>query len=495
MLVIESLFINYFANLNHSIINAHMLTYDNIIIMSMYVCSQCGSRSPQKYAICPSCKGFNTMQLQDSKTSSSKSSKGLTPGAKINTKSGGHASKTFTVKELYKTNGELKREPTGITEFDRLMMGGMVDGQVILIGAEPGFGKSTLCIEVLAKLAEQGHPVLYASGEESERQIAQRAERLNIDTDNLHIMPTKTVEDVIATADNMHAYALVVDSLQTMGSNDVNGSAGGMAQSKEAAYAFTEWAKRTGARVILVSQFTKGDEVAGSNMIAHIVDTILIGDSDDNSPLKFLRSRKNRYGRTDEVAVFVHESDGLKSVSDPSGYLIGDDAKPMQGAAMSFCQDGIRLLPVEIDALVAMSAYNNPQRQFSGLDSTRGKILVAALGKYAGMMDIMAQCDVFTSTMNGMRLTDPLTDLAVVASIASSACNIEPLKRTAWFGEVALTGKIRGRSMMEARVREAARLGFERCVLPVHALKALDDKPSGIELTGIDSISEIKDLL
>lgn len=460
----------------------------------MYVCSQCGSRSPLQYAICPHCKGIKTMQSQDDAASPSKS-RNMTPGARIDTRSGGQAAKTYTVRELHESNRELKREPTGIPEFDRLMMGGMVDGQVILMGAEPGFGKSTLCIEVLSKLAEQGHPVLYASGEESERQIAQRAERLHIGSDDLHIMPTKTVEDVIATADDLHAYALVVDSLQTMGSNEVNGSAGGMAQSKEAAYAFTEWAKRTGARVILVSQFTKGDEVAGSNMIAHIVDTILIGDSDDNSPLKFLRSRKNRYGRTDEVAVFVHEADGLKSVSDPSGYLIGDDAKPMQGAAMSFCQDGIRLLPVEVDALVAVSAYNNPQRQFSGFDSTRGKILVAALGKYANMMDTMSQCDVFTSTMNGMRLTDPLTDLAVVASIASSACNIEPLMKTAWFGEVALTGKVRGRSMMQARVREAARLGFDRCVMPMSALKALDGKPSGIELEGIDTIGEIKNLL
>ena len=454
-----------------------------------YVCSDCGASSPQKYAICPSCHQYGTMQPANSGASAKPSS----PGAKINA-GNGVKSKTFTVNELKKDKGELIREATGIEEFDRLLMGGMVAGQVILIGAEPGFGKSTLCLEIMNAFACKGHNVLYASGEESEMQIAQRAERLGINDDRLHIMPSKTVEDVIATADSLHAQELVVDSLQTMASENVTGSAGGQAQSKEAAYAFTEWAKRTGARVILVSQFTKGDEVAGSNMIAHIVDTILIGDSDDESPLKFLRSRKNRYGRTDEVAVFIHEEDGLKSVSDPSGYLIGDDTVPMQGSAMSFCQDGIRLLPVEVNALVTVSAYNNPQRQFSGMDTGRAKILIAALGKYANMMDEMATCDVFANTINGMRLTDTMADLAVIAAIASSALGIEPLQRTVWIGEVALTGRIRGRAMIESRLREAQRLGFERVVIPKAAKIKKSDYP-GLKIDIIDSVSEIKKLL
>ena len=470
--------------------------------MIRYVCENCGYKSVQKYTICPSCHQgrmvIDSNNENNAGGNANGSAKTIAPGAKIKTNTG-VKSKTYTVNEIKKSGNKLVYESTGIEEYDRLMMGGMVQGQVVLIGAEPGFGKSTLCIQILANIASKYDvDVLYASGEESERQIAQRAERLGITTDKLHIMPTKTVEDVIATADDMHAHALVVDSLQTMGSDDVTGTAGGSAQSKEAAYAFTDWAKRTGARVILVSQFTKGDEVAGSNMIAHIVDTILIGDSDNQSPLKFLRSKKNRYGRTDEVAVFVHEEDGLKSVTDPSGYLIGDDMKPIQGSAMSFCQDGIRLLPVEVDALVTVSSYNNPQRQFSGMNSNRARILTAALGKYANMMDMLSTCDVFANTINGMQLTDPLTDLAVIAAIASSALNIEPLKKTAWIGEVALTGLIRGRSMIEGRIREAERLGFERIVMPYGALKAIDKKTiknANIELVGIKSVNEIKELL
>lgn len=460
--------------------------------MQRYVCSSCGYKSLKKYTICPKCHHAGTMAPEESERTDSKT---VAPGAKVNP-SKGHEKRTYTVSELKRDMGELERQQTGIDEFDRLLMGGIVDGQVILVGASPGFGKSTLCLEIEGNIAAKGKVVLYASGEESERQIAQRAERLGIDSDNLHIMPSKTVEDVLATADSLHADMLVVDSLQTMGSDDVSGTAGGQAQSKEAAYAFTDWAKRTDGKVLLISQFTKGDEVAGSNMIAHIVDTILIGDSDDDSPLKFLRSKKNRYGRTDEVAVFVHEEDGLKSVSDPSGYLIGDDSDPIQGAAMTFMQDGIRLLPVEINALVSASPYKNPQRQFFGMDGNRAKILVAALSKYVDMEDILSTNDAFASTINGIKLTDTMTDLAVVAALASSGLGKEPLVRTAWIGEVSLTGRVRGRSLMEGRIRECSRLGIPRAVVPQSALDSFKGAlPTGVEVKGISSLSQIPRLL
>lgn len=458
-----------------------------------YVCSNCGQRSPQKWGLCPKCKSLNSYELDDGNNDNDVVK---IPGSKIGVGKNIAPSKTFTVHELKESNGKLVRESTGIEEFDRLLMGGMVEGQVLLIGAEPGFGKSTLCVEILNKFALKGHPVLYASGEESERQIAQRAERLHIDNDNLHIMSSKTVEDVINTANGLKAYALVVDSLQTMSSESVTGTAGNQAQSKEAAYVFTDWAKRTGARVILVSQFTKGDEVAGSNMIAHIVDTILLGESDDNSPLKFLRSKKNRYGKTDEVAVFVHEEDGLKSVNDPSGYLIGDETKPISGSAASFCQDGIRLLPIEVNALVTDSSYNYPQRQFSGMDTSRAKILIAALSKFSNMGNALNSCDVFANTINNMKLTDPMTDLAVVAAIASSALNIEPIMKTAWVGEVSLTGFVRGRSMIENRIREAQRLGFERIVIPEAGYNTINVNDfKNIKIKSIKQLAELKKIL
>lgn len=399
------------------------------------------------------------------------------------------ASKTHTISDIMRSATAVKRYATGISELDRMLMGGFVSGQVVLLGAEPGFGKSTLCLSVIASMSSR-FPTLYASGEESEQQIAQRAVRMHIDNDSIHIMSTKSIDDVLATADSLSARVVIVDSLQTMEADGITGTQGGSAQSKEAAYRATEWAKRTGSMMILVSQFTKGDEVAGSNMIAHIVDTILIGDSDDNSRLKFLRSRKNRFGRTDEVGVFVHEDDGLKPVVDPSGYLIGDENAPVAGSALSIMRDGVRMLPVEIDALAVQSTYSNPQRQFSGMDSSRTKILVAALSKYGD--ERMSSCDVFSSTINGIRLTDPMTDLAVIAGMESSLLGIEPRGRTAWIGEVALTGMIRGRSMIEERVREAERLGFDKVVIPGSARV---DGTYGISIEHMGSISEIKDML
>jgi DNA repair protein RadA/Sms len=438
--------------------------------------------------MCPNCKEFDSLQLMtDDDQSSSKM-------VKVSSSSKSKPAKTYTVSELSKNLGELHHIPTGVVELDRLLMGGMVEGQVILIGAEPGFGKSTLCLEVLGSMSNDETPTLYASGEESERQIGQRAERLRIDNENLHILSSKSTNAILTTADELHAKIMIVDSLQAMETDGVTGSQGGSAQSKEAAYLYTEWAKKNNAMVFLIAQFTKGDEVAGSNMISHVVDTILVGESDSDSKLKFLRSKKNRYGRTDEVAVFVHEEDGLKSVTDPSGYLIGDDPVAITGSAMSIMRDGIRMLPVEVNALVVESSYSNPQRQFSGMDSSRAKILVAALSKYADDNNNIAGGDVFANTINGIKITDTMADMAIIASIASSAYSMEPKYRTVWCGEVTLTGRVRGRSMINERVRESIRLGFERIVIPL-SCKDMITSHKGIIVDYADTIQDVIKLL
>ena len=448
-----------------------LVPYGIIISMASkhvyYQCSVCGFISSYMTALCPKCDSvdsFVTVKDDEDKAS---------PGLKIGSSStaSSSSSRVMTVKELKDTG--TKRIRTGVDEFDRLLGGGMVPGQVVLIGAEPGFGKSTLCLEILGRMAEAGMTALYATGEESAPQIAGRARRIGISSDNLKILATTEIEDIIGKADEIHADVVCVDSLQAVASREVAGGLGGMSQSKEASFTFREYAKKHAVPFLLVSQFTKSDDVAGSNQIPHVVDTILVGDADRDTPLKFLRSRKNRYGRTGKTAVFVHEDDGLKSVPDPSRYLLGELDSDLPGAARTIIADGGRLLPVEVDALCSESSYANPQRQFNGILAPRGRILVARLMASCGNRLQLDKMDVFVSTVNNMRVTDPYSDLAVVAAIMS-ACDVGLTEQpTAWIGEVALTGQVRGRNLMEDRVKEAARLGFSKVVCSSSAAESI----------------------
>lgn len=455
-----------------------------------YVCTECGAIYPRMQGYCRNCDNYGTVEERPNSAESRPRA-----GMKVNvsTRSGYvPISKTYTVKTVPHTGAD-ERTSTGVKEFDRLLQGGIVPGQVILLGAEPGFGKSTLCLEVMGNLAsQQDWTVLYASGEESAEQIAERANRLNIDDDNLNILSTTTVEEVLAHATELDAKCVVVDSLQTMATETVTGSLGSISQSKEAAMAFKQFAKDNAITFILVSQFNKADEVAGSNQIAHIVDTIFLGDADHETTLKFLRSMKNRYGKTDEVAVFIHTDEGLMSVDDPSSFLIGDVDDKIAGATRTFMRAGARLLPVEIDALCNKSAaYGTPQRQFSGVNFNRGKIIIAALSKYAPLLKIDGG-DVFVSTLNGVNVTDTTTDLAIAAAIVSSSLNKYPSYKTAWVGEVALTGRILGKALAQNKVEEAIRLGFDRIVLPEVARRAIPERlESKIDIV---YIKELKDL-
>jgi DNA repair protein RadA/Sms len=414
-------------------------------------------------------------------------------GRKISSKNTTPPSGLWTVSELNKEDNQ--KMSTGVKEFDRLLGGGLVNGQVVLIGAEPGFGKSTLCLEILGKIAGSGKPVLYASGEESAIQIGERARRLGETSDNLKIISTTSVEDVMQQADAIEAEIVCVDSLQAMASASVDGSIGGISQSKEASLAFKDYAKRTNVPFLLISQFTKSDEVAGSNQIPHVVDTILVGDADKDTPLKFLRSRKNRYGVTGVTGVFVHENNGLRSVQDPSRYLMGAMNADLAGSAMTMISDGGRLLPVEIDALVAPAAYGNPQRRFDGLQSQRATTRVARLMVSAEELNL-DQNDVFVGSVNGIKINDASSDLAMLASIVSSALHQPPNEYTMWIGEVSLTGQVRGRTMIQEKVREAIRLGFSRVIIPSMAIDAIPKSLSHkITVTPVDMIEDILHLI
>ena len=449
-----------------------------------YKCSNCGAISVTKMGKCKVCGQFGTMEpIEDSSS----------PRAGMRIKSGGSNSvtttKVWTVSDLNHTSDD--KTSTGVSELDRLLDGGLIPGQVVLIGAEPGFGKSTLCLKVLGKMSDRGITALYASGEESASQIADRARRIGCTSDDLKIVSTTTVEDVLTHAERLHAGIVCIDSLQAMASDSVDGGIGGISQSKEASFAFKTWAKDHSVPFLIVSQFTKSDDVAGSNQIPHVVDTILVGDSDHDTPLKFLRSRKNRYGRTGITGVFVHNEHGLESVRDPSRYLMGSMDSNLSGSARSIISDGGRLLPVEIDALVAPEAYGSPQRRFDGMNSQRAITRVARLMVSSPTLDL-DKSDVFVGSTNGIKINDSMADLAMMASIASSSLKQPPKSNTIWLGEVSLTGQIRGRSMIAERVAEAARLGFDRVVCSEDAATLIPDGISrSITVDTVDMVDDI----
>lgn len=454
---------------------------------TVYVCRECGHTYTREVFRCASCNGYDI----DKTTYGTGSTAGLKASV---TPEYEPKSPVHTIDELDTDDVESKMS-TGVDELDRVLDGGVSPGQVILIGAEPGFGKSTLCLEVLSHFAGMGTYALYASGEESARQIAQRAKRLGIHSDNIGLLSTSSVEDVVAHADRTKAGIICVDSLQAMASENVSSGLGSITQSKEASFFFRDYAKRHEVPMLLISQFNKSDEVAGSNQIPHAVDTILVGESDTETPLKYLRSKKNRNGRTGLTGIFVHEDSGLVSVKDPSSYLIGDDDMALPGSAKTIINDGGHTMPVEINALCSPAAYGVPQRQFNGVPAARGKLLVARLmvtAKALGLDDM----DVFIGTVDNVKVNDTNADLAVVASILSSVMNTSPRGRTAWIGEISLTGQVRGRNDITDRVREAVRLGFDRVVC---SKTAMGNIPSAlkrkIKVQGVEMLDEVVHLI
>lgn len=456
-----------------------------------YKCSECGATFIQKLGKCSTCGKFGTINPIEALTMTTAGLK-----TRINTTSErtvvNKAESVETIISNSKKSNHTHdfKTQTGLTEFDKVLDGGVVQGQVILVGAEPGFGKTTLSMQVLNHLA-QTMPVLYASGEENVAQVAARAERIHATNDNMNIMASTLVEDIIAEADRLQVKALCVDSLQAVASESVEGSFGSISQSKEAAMVFRKYAKDSNTVIILISQFNKNDEVAGSNQIPHAVDTILVGDADNQSQLKFLRCIKNRYGRTNLTGVFVHENDGLKSVENPSEYLMGSLNDTLAGAARTIINDGGRLLAVEVDALVVPAQYSSAQRQFNGVSQTRGRVLTARLGASMSLLKLDTM-DVFVNTMNGINFTDPMSDLSVVAAIGSGVLKNQSAKPTVFLGEVSLTGQVRGQNMVAQRVEEAARLGFERVVCSKYAMDSIPKSLlSKIEVKPIKMVQEV----
>lgn len=358
--------------------------------------------------------------------------------------------------------GDGPRRPTGITEIDRVLGGGLVSGSVVLVGGEPGVGKSTLLLQMAARIGADG-PVLLASAEESMAQVALRAERLGVDAPHLRLVTDGRVEAILSACAETSPSLLIVDSIQTVTVADADGSAGGVTQVRESASRFIDYAKRTGTAVALVGHVTKDGSIAGPKMLEHMVDVVMYLEGESDAGLRLLRSLKNRYGSINQVGVFTMGDDGMAEVPDPSGVLVDAHRSGASGTVLFPMVEGRRSLLCEVQALVVDTVYPQPRRSVKGIDGARVHQLLAVLQRHAHVPT--AKSDVHVNVVGGVRLRDPAVDLAVALAIASSVLD-RPLPLAAAWGEVGLTGEIRAASHSQRRLEEASRFDPELIVRP-----------------------------
>ena len=455
---------------------------------SIYICSNCNGEFSRWFGKCPNCGLFSSLEEHTSKEENTKAtSAGLKNSGAL-----APSKKALTISEL--KHRPIVRISTGIQELDRVLGGGLVDSEVILFAGHPGAGKSTLSLRIADKLAATGKKVLYSSGEESENQIALRANRMGVNNDLIRITNETNLETLLGHLAEEKPDLLIVDSLQTLASTEVSGSIGSLSQSKEAAHTLTRIAKRDGIMMLLINQIVKSGEFAGSEAAQHIVDCSIMLESDNDSPLKFLRASKNRFGDTNEIGVFQHTENGLEEVLDPSGVFMDEEySGNTEGTSCSFVSEGVRQIPVEVQALATKSNLPTPRKQFNGVNFNRGQIVCAILDKFCATK--LYEKDVFLSTVSGVKVIDPQSDLSVAASILSSVKDKSFGGRKAFVGELTLTGNVRGSFMVEQKIKEAERLGFDSIVLPANAKKMLSKKKYSIELIFVSSVKELANLL
>jgi DNA repair protein RadA/Sms len=383
----------------------------------------------------------------------------------------------------------LERLHLPLEELSRVLGGGLVPGSLVLVGGEPGIGKSTLLLQVAALVAQSsGRPVLYVSGEESARQIKMRATRLGLQTDGVLVLTETNLEAILHHADRLEPAVLVVDSVQTVTSGDLTSAAGSISQVREAAARFQWWAKSSGAAAFLVGHVTKEGAIAGPKVLEHIVDTVLYLEGDPYHTYRLLRSTKNRFGATAEVGVFEMRGEGMVEVSNPSEAFLAERMVNAPGSAIAVTMEGTRPLLVEIQALTSHTSFGHPRRTANGVDFNRLLLIVAVLGRRVGLR--LFDQDVFANVVGGLQIGEPAADLAVAAAIGSSVRERPVAADLTLVGEVGLSGEVRAVSQIQARLKEAAKLGFRRCILPKTVRRAKLDAPQGLELIPVRSVVE-----
>ena len=434
---------------------------------------------------CPECQAFGT--IPDTPVTPSRSAARNSGGSATRRLAfGAPASAAQPIKSVELDSARAK--PTGIEEFDRVLGGGLVPGVVVLLAGEPGAGKSTLLLEVAARAATAGGPVLYATGEESAGQVRLRAERTGAVSEGLYIAAESDLGAVLGHLDTLKPTLLVIDSVQTFSTGEVDGAAGGVTQVRAVTVALTALAKERGLPVILVGHVTKDGSVAGPRVLEHLVDVVLNFEGDRHSTLRLVRGIKNRFGPADEVGCFELRDDGIHGVSDPSGLFLADASlqrsRLVPGTAITVAVEGKRPLLAEVQALVAGKDIPSPRRAVSGLDYSRVAMVLAVLERRARIR--LADADVFTATVGGMRMTEPAADLAVALAVASAKTDRPLPAGLVVLGELGLTGEIRRIAGLERRLAEAARLGFTAALIPADS--GLTARSRAGQLAGLQTI-------
>jgi len=437
-----------------------------------YACSECGGESPKWQGQCPQCGAWNTLVEGVAESGAKHRFAGVT--------------KSSGLKRLSEVSArEASRTGTGIGELDRVLGGGFVAGEVVLIGGDPGVGKSTLLLQALAQMSAS-HKAVYVSGEESSEQIALRAHRLALDAGKLELLAEIQLERILATLEKAKPEIAVIDSIQTLYSEQLTSAPGSVAQVRECVAHLTRYAKASGTVIVLVGHVTKDGAIAGPRVVEHIVDSVLYFEGDTHQSFRLIRALKNRFGAVNELGVFAMTDKGLRGVSNPSAIFLSQHSGEVAGSCILITQEGTRPMLVEVQALVDAAHAPNPRRLSVGLEQNRLAMLLAVLHRHAGIA--CYDQDVFVNAVGGVRISEPAADLAVMLAIVSSLTDRPLPEKLAVFGEVGLAGEVRPAPRGQDRLKEAAKLGFTRALIPRANLPK--QKIDGLEVIAVERVAD-----
>ena len=446
---------------------------------TIFYCTECGNETPKWVGKCPACGSWNTVVEQPAE-----SKKRTTPAQSRGTVRGFSLNHPKPIREVETTN-EL-RFRTGLSELDRVLGGGAVQGSLVLVGGAPGIGKSTLMLQICESLC-QSSKVLYVSGEESERQIKLRADRLGVHSEGLYLLAETNLEDILESASELRPDVLIVDSIQTMYHGEHTSAPGSVAQVKECTMALMQLAKGQGVTVFVIGHVNKEGSIAGPKVLEHMVDCVLYFEGEPHMSYRILRAAKNRFGATNEIGVFEMADSGLTQVPNPSETLLAGRPLDTPGTCVTCVMEGVRPILAEIQALLAPSGYGNARRTSNGFDYNRAMLLLAVLEKRGGLM--VSGCDAYINVIGGLSLDEPAADLAAIIAMASSFRDKSVPSSLAAIGEVGLTGELRSVSALGQRLSEVRRLGFTQCLIPARN-SARFQEPDGLQLIRVKNIRE-----
>lgn len=461
---------------------------------AVFFCQECGYESVKWMGQCPGCKTWNSFVEEKMSIRSKRNGVPVRAGAVGPVRTGaigsGRAGEASRLSEVVMDDGE--RIGTGLEELDRVLGGGIVPGSLTLVGGDPGIGKSTLLLQVCQKLVNKGQKVLYISGEESLKQIKIRAERIGEFGDDLLLLCETNLDIIEEAILHICPCMVVIDSIQTMYSEEISAAPGSVSQVREATGVFLQLAKGMNVSIFIVGHVTKEGTVAGPRVLEHMVDAVLYFEGDRHASYRILRGVKNRFGSTNEIGVFEMREEGLTEVKNPSEFMLEGRPEGASGSIVACSMEGTRPILIEIQALVCGSNFGIPRRQATGTDFNRVNLLMAVLEKRAGLQ--LSGCDAYVNLAGGIKIMEPAIDLGIVMAVVSSFKNRAVDDKMIVFGEVGLSGEVRAVSMAEQRVLEAKKLGFHSCVVPAVCLKGIKNQ-EGIKIIGVKSVRDAIDLI